>query len=85
MGKENNCSIDEHISIFAARILNKHPSRLCIFFRPKFGRVYELTKVEFVGAIDLEKPQVTVIVHIYENVRNRPNGIRNSEFVSEKF
>ncbi|KAL5014167.1 hypothetical protein ScPMuIL_008437 [Solemya velum] len=33
----------------------------------KFGQVVTLTKDRFVEAIDREKPQVTVMVHIYED------------------
>lgn len=33
---------------------------------PTFGKVKELSKVEFVEAIDSENPLVTVIIHIYE-------------------
>lgn len=33
---------------------------------PKFGKVINLTKDNFIQEIDKEKPQVTVIVHIYD-------------------
>lgn len=35
---------------------------------PKFGRVYNLIKSEFVESIDKERASVTVVVHLYENV-----------------
>ncbi|XP_050414387.1 phosducin-like protein [Patella vulgata] len=34
---------------------------------PKFGKVYSLTSDSFIDAVDKEKPQVTVIVHLYED------------------
>ncbi|XP_070558404.1 phosducin-like protein [Ptychodera flava] len=34
--------------------------------KPMFGRVIELRREEFLDAIDRERPQVTVIIHIYE-------------------
>ncbi|KAL3875736.1 hypothetical protein ACJMK2_033657 [Sinanodonta woodiana] len=34
---------------------------------PKFGNVIALTKDDFVDSIDKEKPQVTVIIHVYED------------------
>jgi len=42
----------------------------CFWFcsRPKFGKVKELTKEEFVEAIDSECAMVTVIIHVYEKV-----------------
>lgn len=33
---------------------------------PKFGKVKELAKAEFVEAIDSEHPTVTVVIHVYE-------------------
>ncbi len=41
---------------------------LVFVFRPRFGKVYTLSKQEFVDAIDTEKPMVTIIVHLFENV-----------------
>ncbi|XP_074644738.1 phosducin-like protein [Tubulanus polymorphus] len=35
--------------------------------RPVFGKVYPLTKAGFITAIDKEKPQVTIIIHVYED------------------
>lgn len=37
--------------------------------RPTYARVYELNTGNFVSEIDKEPAQVTVIVHIYEEVR----------------
>jgi hypothetical protein len=33
-----------------------------------FGKVMQLKKDGFVEAIDKEKPQVTVVIHLYEDV-----------------
>ena len=35
---------------------------------PKFGQVVSLNKENFVSSIDQEKPMVTIVVHIYEDV-----------------
>lgn len=38
------------------------------FNRPKFGKVIPLTSHDFVENIDKEQSQVTVIIHLYEDV-----------------
>lgn len=37
--------------------------------RPRFGNVIELTNEMFLNEIDKENKNVTVIVHIYDQVR----------------
>lgn len=41
-------------------------SNVCLFYRPQFGTVFDLSTSEFVDSIDNEQPTVFVIVHIYE-------------------
>ncbi|KAL5962757.1 Phosducin-like protein [Taenia solium] len=51
---------------------------------PTYGRVYELNTGSFVGEIDKEPAQVTVIVHIYEEVANGVPAIlvyKNKELI----
>lgn len=53
---------------------------------PKFGKVKELSKSEFVEAIDKESPSVTVIVHVYEkNVTACESMNRCFECLSQEF
>jgi hypothetical protein len=36
---------------------------------PRFGQQIELTRTDFADTIDHEQPTVTIIVHVYEQVR----------------
>ena len=36
--------------------------------RPQFGKVLNLRGHQFIDAIDKEKPIVTIVIHVYEDV-----------------
>eukprot|EP00743_Colponemidia_sp_Colp-15_P002979 GILK01003222.1.p1 GENE.GILK01003222.1~~GILK01003222.1.p1 ORF type:complete len:341 (-),score=69.99 GILK01003222.1:221-1117(-) len=54
--------------------------------RPRFGRVVELTKAEYVAAIDSEASNVFVVVHLYEQFVKACKRLNNIlDFLAQKY
>lgn len=71
--KENDDKLLQELESFEDEFLKEYRQkrieemRIALQNVPKFGRVVELSSSNFVDEIDKEKPQVTIIIHLYEN------------------
>ena len=43
--------------------------KVLLFCRPRYGKQIDLNRENFTNAIDNENKNVTIIVHVYEQVR----------------
>ncbi|KAM3186307.1 hypothetical protein ACTXT7_004562 [Hymenolepis weldensis] len=78
--------IDDDDDAFLAQYRQKRLAEMRGTFDslPTYSRVYELSTSNFVSEIDMEPPQVTVIVHIYEEIANGVPAIlvyKNKEMI----
>lgn len=61
-----------NLSYYTLKNVNSKDLKSCFFFsflfRPRFGKVLELTNEKFLDEIDNENKNVTIIIHIYDTV-----------------